>query len=464
MKRRAFIRQAACGAFGALTAGQLLSKANAASGKQPNFVVIVADDAGWHDVGFHGSEIKTPNLDRMAANGVELSQFYVYPTCSPTRAGLMTGRPPSRFGITGPLQIKGDRGLPADIVTIAELLRRNGYDTAITGKWHLGMAKHLRPRNYGFNHSYGYVGPWIDSYTHDTTDFTGNMEPVEQWIRDDELIDEEGHVTDLITDEALHFIESSLAQDKPFFLYVPFSAPHVPCQEDLSWVKPYENTIENVSRRYFAAAMTHMDDCIGKLVAALEKKGLAEDTLVMFFSDNGGQKGGEYSRWLIPPGKYYMSYGATDVLGDNRPLNNWKGSIYEGGIRVPAFMYRPGHLKPGKCVEPAYVCDVYTTLAALAGVSIPADVTVEGIDIMPSVKSKNSVSRRLYWRTNWQAACREGDWKLIHRGRTLDEGEFELYNIAEDPGETKNVIAENETVATHLKQAMQDEYSRDKVR
>jgi len=470
MKRRHFLGQSAFAAGDAFAgtgfADLFMSTAKAQESQSPpNIVVIVADDAGWRDVGWHGSEIRTPHLDRMAGEGVALDNFYVYAVCSPTRAALMTGRPPTRNGIAGPLQYRSGKGLPPGTVTLAELLRRRGYDTCITGKWHLGMEPEFIPNNFGFRHSYGYVGPWIDSYTHDTTDFRESMESIRQWHRNGEFVDEAGeHVTDLITREALRFIHDIRDRTKPFFLYVPYSAPHVPCQEDLKWVRPYEDTIENTSRRYFAAAMTHMDDGIGQILTALENAGLDDNTLVLFFSDNGGQKGGEYERWLVPPGKYYMSYGATDVLGDNTPLRDWKGGHYEGGVRVPACAYWPGRLKPGIAEEPMYVCDILPTLAGLAGTDVPSGMKVEGIDVWKAINGGSTgAERRFYWHTSWQYALRRGDWKLIHKGRTLEDGTDELYNIAEDPYEKHDRARELPDLREEMKRELAREAALDRM-
>lgn len=441
MNRRSFIETTGKGAAAALAASLLHSNApedahaQTTTGK-PNFIIFLADDAGWRDVGWHDSEIKTPVLDRLAAEGVTLNQFYVYPVCSPTRAALMTGRPPSRFGINGPLQYRDGRGIPPGTVTIAGLLQSRGYDTCISGKWHLGMEPQFIPNNYGFRHSYGYVGPWIDSYTHMTTDFRESMEGIRQWHRNGELIDEPGHVTDLIADEAIRFLADIRDTSKPFFLYVPFSAPHTPIQEESRWLAPYENTIENTSRRYYAASITHMDDAIGRIIAEVEKQHLGDSTVIIFMSDNGGAKGGVYTNWLVPPAKFNMSYGATDSLGDNRPFRGWKGELYEGGIRVPAFIRWPKRFQAGVCDAPLHVCDMLPTLAALAGATPPKEASVEGVDVLSAIEGKPLRENRVfYWRTGGQYAVRKGDWKMIHKGRKIDEGPDELYNIAQDPYE-----------------------------
>lgn len=468
MKRRDFIKNSL---FGICTAAGFAynpshSSSAPKSSDQPNIVIIVADDAGWSDFGFHGSEIQTPNIDRLAREGLELEHFYVDPVCSPTRASLMTGRPPSRIGITGPLQVWDDHALPDDTITIAEMLRRAGYDTCITGKWHLGMRPHQYPGHFGFRHSYGYVGPWIDSYTHFTTNFHGDGEIIRQWHRNGELISEFGeHVTDLITREAVRFITGLRHRDRPFFLYVPYSAPHTPIQEDNRWTDLYADSIENSSRRYFAAAMTHMDDGIGTILTTLEKQGLRDNTLVLFFSDNGGSSGGNFQeRWLMPPRAFYMSYGPTDVLSDNSPLRGWKGSLYEGGIRVTALANWPGKISSGKAGAALSVRDIYPTLAHVAGTDIPDGVTVEGDNIWPALTGGEiSSGRIMYWRRDPLFAVRKGGWKLIHKGKTLEEGTDELFNIAEDPYETSDMAGSDQRKLRELKEELARQAAMDKT-
>ena len=468
--RRQFMR-ASVGYIG-LAAEMVLPKRSAASGNnqdsatvtRPNIVLIVSDDTGWADVGFHGSEIKTPHLDRLIRDGKELNRFYVEPVCSPTRASLMIGRPSSRVGIQTPLQTYSENGLPRDTVSVAEHLRRTGYDTCISVKWHLGMQPEYYPAHYGFRHSYGYVGPWIDSYTHLTTNFREHDEPVCQWHRNGELIDEQGtHVTDLIANEAIRFITSLRNPTKPFFLYVPFSAPHVPIQEDSRWLEPYRNTIDNTSRRYFAGAMTHMDDAIGRIVGTLERVSLKDNTIVIFSSDNGGQRGGEYrQKWMKPPARYYMSYGETDVLGNNEPLRGWKGQLYEGGIRVPALVYWPGKLSSGIVDEVLSVQDIYPTLAHIAGTQIPADSDIEGMNVWQALQGESLPDDRvIYVRLGPRFAILKKGWKLIHLGKNPDEGTNELFHLDTDPYEKTDLSNQNPHKLAELKEELKLQYAQD---
>jgi len=450
ISRRSFL----CGPTLAAVASRFPVTASLGSDSRarPNVIVVMADDLGWKDVGYHGSQVISPNIDRLAREGVELDNFHSYPTCSPTRSALLTGRPPTRFGIRGPLQYRGDRGLPRGTPTVASHFQGAGYDTAICGKWHLGMRREFGPNNYGFRYSYGYTGPWIDSYTHLTTDFEGTKDGIRQWHRNGELLEEEGHVTDLLTDEAIRFITGKRDKSRPFFLYLPYSAPHSPCQEEGKWLEPYGGSIENVSRRYVAAAITHMDDSIGKLGEAIRREGIEEETIVVFLSDNGGPSGGDNTRWLVPPRRYYMSYGATDVLSDNLPLRGWKGQLYEGGIRVPALIHWPGHLKPRKFEAPMLVCDLWPTLAAATGTAMTGREAVEGRDLWRVVTGEaRPEDRGMYWADARNQAVRQGNWKLIHFGPNLEEGRFELYDLADDPYETKERSNDQRKILDGLK-------------
>ena len=416
--------------------------------KQPNFVVILADDLGWHDVGYHGSEITTPNIDRLASQGIEFNRFYVCSVSSPTRASLLTGRFPSRYGILAPL---GDEpGLPAGTVTIAGLLKQNGYDTEISGKWHLGAVPEGRPMHYGFSSSYGSLRGQIDPYTH----LYKNGDKT--WIRNDVLIDEEGHATDLITKEAVRFISKPREKGGPFFLYVAYTVPHYPLQEPKEYTDAFQNIISNESRRDYAASVKHMDTSVGLILDAIKKMGIENNTVVMFLSDNGGQQ-----NWT-PKGEYGGKFIGNNVLGDNKPLRGWKGSLYDGALRVPAILIWPGKLKHMKIEEAVNVTDIYPTLAYLAGANIPDELNIEGINFWPVINGNASpTDRTLYWKSNSMTALKKGDWKLIHNGKNLEEGTDELYNIQLDPYETKDVSKENPEKVTELKKEIQYNLSLD---
>jgi arylsulfatase A-like enzyme len=367
--RRKFLARAGAAAAGVAAAPFLnLEDLMGAEAPRPNVLIMLADDTGWNDVGYNGSEIRTPHIDRLASEGVRLNQYYVYPTCSPTRVALLSGRPPSRWGILGPIAGKSTLALPPETETLPRILSRVGYETAITGKWHLGLQREFGPWEYGFDHTHGSLHGQVDQYTHrykygDVT-----------WHREGTFTEEEGHATDLIEKEAIEFLRSKRDKDRPFFLYVSFTVPHYPLQEPERWTAPYNDAIENESRRLFAASMTHMDDAVGNILATLETEGLSENTLVIFSSDNGGQE-----QWQGGADQYDGRHGPNDVLGDNGALRGWKGDLYEGGIRVPAVVRWPGHLSPGVFDQPMMIQDLLPTIAGLAGAQSPS--SVEGKDV-----------------------------------------------------------------------------------
>lgn len=405
------------------------SATRAASPTKPNVVMIVADDLGWADIGYHNDELMTPNLDRLATGGVRLEQYYVCPTCSPTRVGILAGRNPSRYDILGPIGGKSTQHLPLDTVTLPRTLSKLGYTTHISGKWHLGLQLKYAPRQYGFDTSYGYLHGQIDPYTHlykfgDRT-----------WHRNDKFVEEKGHATDLITDEAVRVVEQK--HDKPFFLYVAYSVPHHPLKEPSKWTDLYKGKVKDPWRALFNASITHMDDGIGKIIAALERTGQRENTLVIFTSDNGGQ-----TSWSSPKSQYNGSYKPHTTLGNNLPLRGWKGQLYDGGIRVPALANWPGKLPTGSaCNDVLCEVDWMTTLVALSGAKLRNPLKVEGEDIWPQLTGKKAGSpRTLYWRVRGQSAIRHGDWKLI---AASSGKKVELFNLADDPNE-KNNLAEKE--------------------
>lgn len=442
MDRRTFLRNSVLGFTGMSMASSLMlhmSCNRADNAMRPNILLIVADDAGWNDVRYHGSEIKTPNIDELTKSGVELNRFYVCPTCSPTRASLLTGRFASRYGILGPISMKSKQTLPPDTVTLPGLLSRHGYTTAITGKWHLGLRPESGPGKYGFQHTYGYLHGQIDQYTHHYKN--GDT----SWHRNGEFLDEEGHATDLITNEAIRYMRELRDPSRPFFLYVPYSVPHYPLQEEQKWIEPYEKIITNESRRKFAASMTHMDHAIGRLIEVLEAENLRKNTLVIFISDNGGQES-----WT-PTFEYNMKFSANDRLGDNSPLRDWKGSLYEGGIRVPACFNWPEKLKPGVSDQVGHAVDLLPTIASMIGIPIMSEMQIDGLNVWNQIAHDQTITERtLYWRTSGQYSIRKGNWKLVHTGNSLDSGMNELFNLSRDPNETQDVARSNPGILSDL--------------
>jgi arylsulfatase A-like enzyme len=388
---------------------------------KPSIVFILSDDQGWADVGWHGGEILTPNLDKIAAAGAKLDQFYVLPVCSPTRAALLTGRYPMRLGMqTGVVRPYAQYGLPLEERTLPQALREAGYTTAICGKWHLG---HFRPEylptRRGFDHQYGHYNGAIDYYK---LERDGGAD----WHRDDKVCHDEGYSTSLIAQEAVRLINVQ-PKDKPLFLYVPFNAPHTPLQVPEEYKAPYGELPE--PRRTYAGMLAAMDEAIGCILAALDETGIRENTLIIFASDNGGEE----------PGK----------VGSNSPLRGGKYTLYEGGVRVCAAAAWPGHIKPGITIsEPIHMVDWYPTLLKLAGASLDQKLPLDGLDIWPTITAgkPSPHSEILLNAEPKRGAIRVGDWKLIINGadaRSRKSGQrVELFNLAEDPNETRNLAAE----------------------
>jgi arylsulfatase A-like enzyme len=420
-----------------ILSGHIAAAADAAP--KPNVVYILADDLGWADVGFHGGDIQTPNLDKLAAAGARLEQFYVQPLCSPTRNCLLTGRYPMRNGLqAGVVKPHAQYGLPLDERTLPQALKSAGYATFITGKWHLGhFDPAYLPTKRGFDHQYGHYNGALDFFTHIRD---GGLD----WHRNDKALIEEGYSTHLIAAEAAKLIMET-GKSKPFFLYVPFNAVHAPLQVPEKYMTPYASRPEK--RRLYSGMLAAMDEAIGTIVAALETAGVRQQTLIIFSSDNGGPSPG--------------------VVTSNGPLRAGKGTLYEGGIRVPAFAVWEGKIKPGTIVnEPLHIVDWYPTILKLAGASLTQPKPLDGLDAWPTITQGKPTPHReiLHNTTPNTGALRMGDWKLVVNGFRRDDGEaeesgakagkknkstaavpegeqYELFNIAQDPNE-KNNLAE----------------------
>lgn len=399
----------------------------AANAAPPNIVFILADDLGWADVAFHRGNAPTPHLDRLAREGLELTRHYVAPVCSPTRTGLMTGRVWSRFGVVNP---QAERALPWDTVTLPRMLKAAGYDTGMTGKWHLGSLPEQGPNRFGFDHSHGSLGGGVTPYSHKYK----KGKYTNTWHRNCELIEEPGYVTDLITAEAVRWIEGR--SRAPFFLYVAFTAVHLPIKEPDEWVARVPATVTGEVARHYAACVMHLDDSVGKILAALDRTGRRQNTLIVFTSDNGGSTAenndSAYPDDKCPGGR---------LPGNNLPWRGQKGDLYEGGTRVPAIVSWPGHAKPGQVATPVQITDWLPTFAALTGYQPPRDLKWDGTSILPVITYHAPMADRPLYGVapNWRArALRFGDWKLIlfGEGRT---SKTELYNLAADPAEQNNL-------------------------
>lgn len=389
--------------------------------ESPNIVFFLADDLGWKDVGFHGSEIKTPHLDSLAKGGTELTQFYVQPVCSPTRGAFLSGKYPSRLGLQcGVVRPWATHGLPLEEKTVPDLLTKQGYLTAICGKWHLGhVTKDYLPMARGFAHQYGHYNGALDYFTH-------RREGGLDWHRNQKGLEEEGYTTTLIGREATRLV---LEHDfeKPMFLYVPFNAPHSPLQVPPKYLQQYES-IKNRKRRIFAAMVTCLDDAVGSVLSALKKRNQWENTLIVFCSDNGG----------------------PERLGANNGfLRDGKGTLYEGGVRVPAVAHWPGVIPRGqKRKEMMHIVDLLPTFLGVAGAKSAIPDRIDGLNQWPMLVDGQPSPRTeiLLNVTPFHGAIRAGEWKLIHNGQaganvTSFKGQerFELFHVAQDPSEKNDL-------------------------
>ena len=404
--------------------------------RSPNIVLIVSDDMGYADIGIHGSQdISTPNIDELARGGTRFTDAYVSgPYCSPTRAGLMTGRYQERFGHEfnpdGSEAMRHVLGLPLTEVTIADYFRAAGYRTALFGKWHLGSSEEFHPMSRGFDEFFGFLGgdhSYIDPQLSGPDPLLDGRKPVEKTE----------YLTDVFTDRAVEFIKSN--RTRPFFLYLAYNSVHTPLQAPEKYLKRFPQ-IADRTRRTYAAMLSAMDDGIGRTLSALKDTGLEEDTLIIFLNDNGGP--------TMP--------GTTVNGSSNAPFRGSKRQTWEGGIRV-AFMIRwKGKLAEGKTdSRPIIQLDVLPTALAAAGIRPKPQSNLDGVNLLPFLSGKKSgrVHEALYWRLGENMAIREGDWKLV---KTVDGRLFgadpnvpgylagvELYDLKNDAGESKNLAAAN---------------------
>ena len=411
----------------------------AAPAKRPNLVILVADDLGWNDVGYHGSDIRTPAIDRLAKSGRQLDRFYVCPICSPTRAGLLTGRYPHRFGLRNTVIPPWRKfGLDLSEQTLPDVFAKAGYKRrACIGKWHLGHYKRAyHPIERGFTHFYGHYNGAIDYFTH-------LREGERDWHRNFEPSADAGYSTELLGDEAVRFIKGS-PEGEPFLLYLPFNAPHGPLQAQRKHLDEYgydekagtfkkKGAVKdgygaegqgNRKRQTFAAMVTAMDTQIGRILDTLDSEGLAENSIVLFFSDNGA---------------------TLKIGGSNRPLPGAKHSVHEGGVRVPAVIRWPAGLHGSRKFDTlmGYI-DVLPTLLGLAGREKPGGgKPLDGIDLSGVLRGKTKAPDRTFYLG--QKAVISQQWKLI---------EGKLYRIDADPTERKDVSAANPAVLSRLEKQL----------
>ena len=414
---------------------------------KPNIVVILADDLGNADLGYRGSDIKTPNIDKLASEGVRLESFYGMPVCTPARAELMTGRYAIRYGLqTLVIFPSHTYGLPTDERTLPQALKEAGYQTAMVGKWHLGHAnKKFWPQNRGFDHFYGNLVGEVDYFTKERGGLI-------DWQRDGKFFKEDGYFTTLIGNEAVNIVKNH-ETSKPLFLYVASLAPHAPYQAPKQAVEAYKNAVGDEHRHTYAAMITELDTQVGRIVAALKQRNMLDKTLIIFSSDNGGATSALFATGARSPEERGESGGLE--LGAKPPASNGdlrggKGSLYEGGVRVPTIFSWPAKLKPRIVNEPLHMVDVMPTLLARAGAKGIPDHPFDGKDIWPAL-AENQPSPHEDILINVEAfrgAIRKGNWKLIRIA--LFPGKTELFDLAKDLGEQHNVADQFPEIVSDL--------------
>jgi arylsulfatase A-like enzyme len=400
-----------------------------ASPSQPNVVLIVTDDLGYGDIGSYGApDAKTPNIDRLAREGVRLTDFYANgSTCTPTRAALISGRYQQRFELERPLGTGVDTGLPAEGRSLPQLLKNNGYATGLVGKWHLGEKAEFGPNAHGFDYFFGFKSGYIDYYQHTGGDGMHDL------YENETPAHVTGYMTDLITERSLRFVNQH-SRDR-FFLEVAYSAPHWPYQvpdhpstarDDAIHLQPYD--ADSGTRQDYIAMLERADRGVGAILALLDKTGLAQNTLVIFTNDNGGE-------WL----------------SRNAPLFHRKWTLWEGGIRVPAILRWPGRLPAGRVSRQVGITvDITASILAATSTPVPAAARLEGINLLPILSGESPlVERTLFWRTYYanrrQRAVRSGDWKLL-----IDGESAMVFDLRTDVGERNDLARERQDVARRL--------------
>lgn len=395
---------------------------------QPNIIVIVADDLGYGELTCQGftKEIYTPNIDSIATNGVRFTNGYVScPVCSPTRAGIMTGRYQQRFGHEfnpGPPNVAAEQfGLPLTETTLPDRLKEAGYATGMVGKWHLGYRPAYRPQQRGFDEFFGFLGG-AHSYLNSPAGINRAI------LRGNEQINEKEYLTDAFAREAVQFIDKH--QKQPFFLYMPFNAVHAPLQATADYRELFPG-IKNANRLTFAAMLAAMDEAVGKILKKVRSLGLEENTTIIFISDNGGP--------------------TRQTTSGNGPLSGYKTQVLEGGIRIPFMMQWKGHLPEGVVYDkPVISLDIHPTALAAAGIEISKEMKFDGVNLLPFLlgTTEGSPHERLFWRFGEQQAIRQGNWKMLKMTAS-----WKLYDLARDIGEKNDLANEKKDVVGDLEKA-----------
>lgn len=403
---------------------------------KPNVLVIIADDLGYHDVGFQGSkEIPTPNLDKLAARSLRCTNGYVsHPFCSPTRAGIMTGRYQHRFGHENNpawLPESTTAGLSLNETTFPSLMKQAGYSTGAVGKWHLGAHPQFHPNKRGFDEYFGALGGGHQYFPGDK----GGVEYTIPLNRNGKDEPQTKYLTEQFGDEAATFIGRHAGEAKPWMLYFAFNAPHTPLQAPKEWLEKLAG-ITDEKRRTYAAMVCAMDAAIGGVMAKLDETKQTENTLIYFVSDNGGPN---------------LAAKSGTNFTDNSPLRGAKGMVYEGGMRVPFLVSWPAKIKPGTYEQPVIALDFLPTALAAAESSDLTPKNLDGVNLLPFLTGEKTTAPHdtLFWRMNGPGgnnAVRRGNMKLVRLGKA----EPELYDLAADIGESKNLAADKPEVVKEL--------------
>jgi len=426
-------RRTFCGGLG----GAAMLQAQA---RRPNFLVIVTDDHGIGDVGCYGQpEVRTPNLDRLAASGVRFTQWYSNaPVCSASRAAILTGKYPDRTGVKGalPSQPSWDvPGLRQGETTLASVLRGRGYRTAAIGKWHLGSATHSRPLVQGFDEFFGWYSGWLDAYSHRYYQLGGPPGKIfhDLWRNETEVFEEPAYMTELLGREASAFL-SRQSRKQPFFLYLTFGAPHYSMMAPQKYLDRFPSTMER-DRRTHLAMVAAVDDVVGSLLDQLRDFGMERDTVVFFQSDNGATREERAS-----------SYGKPYTGGSNGSYRGHKLGLFDGGMHVPAMLRAPGLLQPGQVWDrPMISMDLMPTFLEMTDPSAALPSGMDGQNLLPVLRGERPPHEYLFWSHNDQRAVRHGDWKLILNPPSFPGEEVDakawLSNLEADPSERTNAAA-----------------------
>jgi len=428
---------------------------------QPNIIIVLTDDQGYGDLSCMGNtDFRTPNLDHLAASGARFTSWYANsPVCSPSRASLLTGRYPGNAGVRSILGggRRASAGLPASVSTIATALKSQGYKTGMMGKWHLGTVDGSRPNDHGFDEWFGFLAGCVDYYSHIFYWAMNNggvaNDPLHDlWENDAEIWQNGDYLTNLITERAVEFIRRTSREDAPFFLYVPYNAPHYPMHAPQHYMERFAHLPWD--RQVMAAMLSAVDDGVGDIMNELERQNQLENTMIVFMSDNGPSR--ETRNWLDGTKDPY--YG-----GSSGGLKGHKFSLYEGGIRVPGIIAWRDRIPVGQVLDtPVAAMDFFPTV--MTAVDIPTDsYELDGINLLPHLTTGEALTARdLYFEMNGQLAIRRGDMKLVLDGKLVEGGDVpvpvHLANLRDDMSETYNLADEYPDLVTDMQESVRTWY------